>query len=142
MKKLLKMGGFILIFALLITSVAFASTTEAKDDGGEQELSEIRTIIGRILNVIAWIGYAISLGMIMIIGMKYMMSAANERAELKKGLVNYVIGVFIIVSASAIANIVSSIAMNSSSGQGSSDPAQRIIDTGVELGGLGGSTKK
>ena len=133
MKKLTKICTFTLVMLILFSSVVFASaTTNTQNDAKNQEITEIKIIIGRVLNVISWIGYAISLGMIMVIGMRYMMSAENERAELKKGLVNYVIGVIIIASAATIANIVSSVAMKTSAG--SSDPAQRIIDVGKELG--------
>lgn len=135
MKKIMKIGAFFVVFVLLFGSVALAGeTTNAQNSKDDQELTEIRIKIGTILNVIAWVGYAIALGMLMVIGMKYMLSAANERAEVKKGFVNYVIGVIIIASAATIANIVSSVAMKTSTG--SSDPAQRIIDVGKRLGGI------
>ena len=40
--------------------------------------------------------------MLIYIGIKYTMSAANEKADLKKGLINFVIGAVIIAGAATI----------------------------------------
>lgn len=56
-----------------------------------------------ILGVIQWSGLAIATGMIIYIGIKYVMSAANEKAELKQSLINYVIGALVIICATSIA---------------------------------------
>ena len=56
------------------------------------------TSIKDVLGVIQWVGYAFAIGMLIYIGIKYMMSAANEKADLKKGLINYVIGAILIAA--------------------------------------------
>lgn len=58
----------------------------------------IRTVLGAI----KWIGYAFAIGMLIYIGIKYMMSAANEKADLKKGLINYVIGAILVAATATI----------------------------------------
>ena len=58
--------------------------------------------IRKILGAIQWIGYAFAIGMLIYIGIKYMMSAANEKADLKKGLINYVIGAVLIAATATI----------------------------------------
>lgn len=58
--------------------------------------------ISKVLGAFQWIGYAIALGMLIYIGIKYTMSAANEKANLKKGLINFVIGAVIIAGAATI----------------------------------------
>ncbi len=60
------------------------------------------TAVQNVLGLIRWIGYAIAIGMLIYIGIKYVMSAANEKADLKKGLINYLIGAIIIFAASTI----------------------------------------
>ena len=40
--------------------------------------------------------------MLIYIGIKYTMSAANEKADLKRGLINFVIGAVIIAGAATI----------------------------------------
>ena len=60
------------------------------------------TTIAKVLGAIQWIGYAFAIGMLIYIGIKYMMSAANEKADLKKGLINYVIGAVLIAATSTV----------------------------------------
>lgn len=60
------------------------------------------TAVSKILGLVQWIGYAMAIGMLVYIGIKYVMSAANEKADLKKGLINYLIGAIIIFAASTI----------------------------------------
>ena len=57
------------------------------------------TVAGNILGAMQWVGYAIAVGMLIYIGIKYVMSAADERANLKGALVKYVIGAILIVAA-------------------------------------------
>ena len=58
--------------------------------------------VQKVLGAIQWIGYAFAIGMLIYIGIKYTMSAANEKADLKKGLINFIIGAVIIAGASTI----------------------------------------
>ncbi len=64
----------------------------------------ISPMVKTILGAIQWIGYAISLGMLIYIGIKYTMSAANEKAELKRMSVNFVIGAIVIAGAVTLCN--------------------------------------
>lgn len=56
-----------------------------------------------IIGYIQWIGYAIAVGMLVYIGIKYVMASANEKADLKNSLVKYVIGAVLIVGGVTIA---------------------------------------
>ena len=62
--------------------------------------------VGTFVNIIAYFGYAVALGMLAYIAMKYMMSAASDRANMKQGAINYLIGAFLIAGASTIATAV------------------------------------
>ena len=50
-----------------------------------------------------WIGYAIAIGMLVFVGIKYVMASANEKADLKNSLIKYVIGAVLIAGAVTIA---------------------------------------
>lgn len=92
--------SFILIILILPTMV-FAF----REDIGEPEANipgEIKEISVEILGIIRWIGYAIAIGMLIYIGVKYVMSAANEKANLKQAVTNYVIGAIIVASVTSI----------------------------------------
>ena len=58
--------------------------------------------VQKVLGALQWIGYAFAIGMLIYIGIKYTMSAANEKADLKKGLINFIIGAVIIAGAATI----------------------------------------
>lgn len=120
MKKLLKIYVNILTLTIAIGNVAYASSGAA---------STIKGAIGPVLNLAAWVGYACCLGMLMYIGAKYTTAAANEKANLKEGLTNYVIGVIVIACASTIAAIISGIAAQGA-GSGASGMAEHLIDIG------------
>lgn len=64
----------------------------------------ISPMVNTILSALMWIGYAIAIGMLIYIGIKYVTSAADEKAELKKASINYVIGAIIIAAAVTICN--------------------------------------
>ena len=67
-------------------------------------LAGTKSMVETILGVLQWAGFAIATGMIIYIGIKYTMSAANEKAELKQSVINYVIGAIVIGGAATIAN--------------------------------------
>ena len=66
-------------------------------------------IAGTVIGVMKWFGYAIAIGMLVYIGIKYIMASANEKADLKNALIKYVIGAVIIVFAVNIADWIFSI---------------------------------
>ena len=66
-------------------------------------------IASRVLGYVQYFGYALAIGMLLYLGMKYVMSSANEKADLKKGSINYVIGAIVIAGASAIFGMLANI---------------------------------
>lgn len=55
-----------------------------------------------VLGFLQYVGFAIAIGMTVYAGMKYMMSAANEKAELKESSIRLVIGAIIVAGVSGI----------------------------------------
>lgn len=101
MKKLV---SILLTLAMMATMI---STTLALPDDFNNLTSEstpdgMKTAVKNVLGALQWVGYAFAVGMLIYIGIKYVMSAANEKADLKKGAINYVIGAIIIAGASTI----------------------------------------
>lgn len=70
-------------------------------------------------------------GILIYIGIKYVMSGANERAELKGTFSKYLIGVALIVLCTTIAAAVAKIADTDGKNN-----AGGIVDTGFEIGGM------
>ena len=96
-------------------------------------VGEIQGKVTQIVNVIAYFGYAIAFGMLAFIGIKYVMSPANEKADVKRGAINYLIGAFFIICASGVANLFAGIA--TSGGGATTGLADKIIQAGQTAAG-------
>lgn len=107
---------------LVIPAIAFAEN---------DSYSIIASVLNAILSALSWFGYAIALGILIWIGIKYMLSGANERANLKGTASMYLIGVALIVLCSTIAGGVAEIA-----GKSGDNTASGIVDKGFKLGGI------
>ena len=60
----------------------------------------------QILAILRVVGVIIAVAVLIILGIKYMMGSAEEKAEYKKTLVPYVIGVILVAGAIFIATMV------------------------------------
>ena len=117
MKKSLKFVSFLIICFMLIFSTTFTYAS------GVDEEVVIKNILNSILSVVSWFAYAIALGVMIFIGIKYVMSGADERANLKGMLPRYLIGMALIVMCFTIASMVADLAGN--------DTAEEVIDVGA-----------
>lgn len=59
-----------------------------------------------ILGIIQTVGILLSVGCLMVLGIKYMMGSAEEKAEYKKTFIPYIIGAVLLFAASALAKVV------------------------------------
>ena len=101
----------VMVFAM--GTVVLANPTASKGNIPTIGTGSIDTGLGKaagtVLQYVQWFGYAMAIGMLLYIGMKYMMASANEKADLKKGSINYVIGAILVAAASTIVGILSNI---------------------------------
>lgn len=99
MKTMKKIASVLLTVSILITigSVVFADVDIVAP--GNNAFSNMGN---KVLGYIQWFGYVIAVGMLLFIGIKYMMSSANEKADLKKGSINYVIGAILVATAATV----------------------------------------
>ncbi len=102
MKNMKKIVSFLLTIAMLASMMSVALAMPGELSNLDANLPYGKDAVKTILQAIQWIGYAFALGMLIYIGIKYTMSAANEKADLKKGLINFVIGAVIIAGAATI----------------------------------------
>ena len=73
---------------------------EKYDTGGLSELGQ------NIIQIVSVIGSIASVIVLIILGIKYMMGSAEEKAEYKKTLLPYIIGAALVFAATSIAGIV------------------------------------
>lgn len=119
MKQLLKKLK-VLPFALMgmmYSSKVFAAVDPSQFTGSETDTSGITNIGNQIITILSTGGSIISVIVLIILGLKYMMGSAEEKAEYKKTLMPYVIGAGLVFAASAIAGIVFSFTKGLSGGK-------------------------
>ena len=118
------------IICMLLVMVAILSTTMVFAEGESGAYNILANVLNALLSALAWFGYAIAIGALVFMGIKYVMSGAQEKANLKGSLSKYLIGIALIVFCSTIASAVANIA-NTDGG----NDAVSLIKEAFRLGG-------
>ena len=113
MKKYSKIMSILLILIMLVSfatttfaavaGVSDPSTLKGKEVAGTNKITSIGNQIITILTVV---GTVASVIVLIVLGIKYMMGSAEEKAEYKKTMMPYIIGAALVFAASAIAGIL------------------------------------
>ena len=116
MSKTLTKTLAVIVLAIAIIAIAtvpvFASadlswdTIEIKGDTSGETAEAAKDITGTILGVIQVIGVAIAVIMLIVLAIKYISAAPNDKAEIKKHAVVYVVGAVVLFAASGIIGII------------------------------------
>ena len=94
------------IAGIMYSSNVFAATDPSQFKGTETDVDGITNIGNQIITILSTVGSIASVIVLIILGLKYMMGSAEEKAEYKKTLMPYVIGAALVFAASAIAGII------------------------------------
>lgn len=123
MKKTVKIISTLLLIVMLVTSIAgtvFAdSTTDVLDKlkgDGKVETSSLTTVGNNVVTIINVVGIVIAVIILLIIGIKYMIGSASEKAEYKKTMIPYIVGAVLIFAGTTLVRVIYSLA-NSVSGK-------------------------
>ena len=118
MKKLAKISSVILIVAIFTlmfsNTVVFGASSVInqlnpnynEDDGGLTGLGQT------IISYISIAAIVIAVIVLLILGIKYMIGSASEKAEYKKTMIPYLVGAVLIFGAGAIAQVIVQITTN------------------------------
>ena len=112
--KTLKIITILAIIIFLFTPICLAGGTPTTidpnewkpDDLGMQDYDEVVDVAVVIIAVIRYVGVAVSIIVLLIIGIKYMTGTVQEKAEYKKTMIPYLIGVFIFFALSQILPVI------------------------------------
>lgn len=111
--KLVKIVTFTTMLVMIALSIMPAF---AMDPGSvsidESQTGSISTIGGQIIGIVTTIGAVISVLILVVLGIKYMLGSAEEKAEYKKTMLPYLIGAVLVFAASAIARVVYQFSQN------------------------------
>ena len=74
------------------------------------EMGPFATFGGQIVYILQFVGYSVAVIMLTVMGIKYIMSSPNDKADIKSKLVPYIIGAVLLFAGSTMLNIIYNIA--------------------------------
>ena len=113
MSKTAKKNTIVKIFSVILmvcmflsfANSAFAGLTPG-DFKGDANLGEGQKLVNTIIGWLTGIGMAVSVIVLLVLGIKYMIGSAEEKADYKKSMIPYLVGAILIFAASALAQVV------------------------------------
>ncbi len=96
----------VLIMVAMLGSVVFATTSPGELKPNPEGTEGISELGEKLMGILSTIGMVVSVLVLMVLGIKYMMGSAEEKAEYKKTMIPYVVGAILIFGASTIATMV------------------------------------
>lgn len=97
---------------ILIISMGASIVCAATDIGGisidpqKDNADDITNVGNKIMGILQVVGILTAVIILMVLGIKYMMGSAEEKAEYKKTMIPYIVGAILIFAASTIANAI------------------------------------
>lgn len=123
MKKSVKIISVALIVMMAIISVSnmvFATDIPGQitniGKGNATDTSKISNFGATLVTILQTVGIVAAILVLLILGIKYMMGSAEEKAEYKKTMIPYLIGAALLFGASTIVTVVYNV-INSGAGQ-------------------------
>ena len=111
-KIIRKINIIILLFLFLslvvnITGVSFANGWDEEFEGATiGEEARIVRAINRVIGILQIIGMTSAVIMLTVIGIKYVSTSPQGRANMKKGLIVYVIGAIILLCTTGVLQLI------------------------------------
>ena len=102
----------ILFVMLIIISISISSfAVEPQNLTGNTSkvsngVNSIENVGNSIIGILQVVGIVLSVIVLIVIGIKYMMGSAEEKAEYKKTMMPYIVGAALIFAASALAQVI------------------------------------
>lgn len=115
MNKTIKAISVLLIAAMMlftISTTVFAVNPNGiisnMDNVNNVDTNSISTIGGQIANILSTIGIIVGVIVLLVLGIKYMMGSTSEKAEYKKTMIPYLVGIVLLLGASGIVKAIAS----------------------------------
>ncbi len=122
MKKTVKIASVILVIAML--TLIFSNTIVMAAGGVIDKLNPdyeaddggLTTLGQKIISYISIAAIVIAVIVLLILGVKYMIGSASEKAEYKKTMIPYLVGAVLVFGAGAIAQVIVQVTSNLTTG--------------------------
>lgn len=109
-KKISKIVSVLMIVAMLAmaSTVVFAQSTDPRDITPLQGTgtSSVKSLGQQILGIVQLVGSIAAVVVLVVLGIKYMMGSAEEKADYKKSMIPYLVGAVLIFASTAIVGVV------------------------------------
>lgn len=103
--KVLTFVATILLVVSLGASTVFGLTPNEMT-GTAPTGTEIKDLGNKLIGILQTVGIVLSVVILVILGIKYMMGSAEEKADYKKTMIPYIVGAVCIFLAPTIANMI------------------------------------
>lgn len=118
MKKQVKIVSIILVIMIAlmaVSNVVLAApdlSADIKDmaNGSGNQPKEVLNLGKTIVSIMQTVGIVVAVVVLLVLGIKYMMGSAEEKAEYKKTMIPYLVGAILIFASTTIVNVVYNIA--------------------------------
>lgn len=114
MKKEIKILSIMLIILMALTTVS--NTVFAADIPGQLDkiasgnsnatADEVVNLGATIVTIMQTVGIVVAVVILLVLGIKYMVGSAEEKAEYKKTMIPYIVGAILIFASTTIVNVV------------------------------------
>lgn len=100
----------IILTIIAISVVSYGSTVENVLNGlngnANVNTTKITNMGNSIVSVVRVVGIIIAVVILLVLGIKYMMGSAEEKADYKKSMIPYIVGAILIFASSTIVGVV------------------------------------
>lgn len=108
-KKMVKILSTVVMVVMLISIALNVFAIEPGNITGSTSVNgtnEITNVGNSIVGILQVVGIVLSVVVLIVLGIKYMMGSAEEKAEYKKTMMPYIVGAALIFAASALAQVI------------------------------------
>ena len=118
MKKSVKILSVVLVIMMAVLSVSnvvlaapdLSSDIKDMANGSGNKPQEVLNLGKSIVTIMQTVGIVVAVVVLLILGIKYMMGSAEEKAEYKKTMIPYLVGAVLIFASTTIVNVVYNLA--------------------------------
>lgn len=116
MKKSIKVISTLLLTIMLVASIAGTvlavdpnTVLNGLDGNGNVQTNDLTNVGNNIVTIIQVVGIVIAVIVLLVIGIKYMMGSASEKAEYKKTMIPYIVGAVLIFAGTSLVRVIYSL---------------------------------
>ena len=101
-----------------LKNVDIGAYEKADYSTGNKASTSAKKIVGSLIDVFQVVGVGVAIIMLVMLAIKYLSAAPNEKAEIKKSVSIYVLGAVLLFAASGVLEIVQQFAANVKASEG------------------------